>query len=293
MTFRYNFTSQSKYAISVSKTYSLQLLLPNKSICSVINHCVLEFDTEHNSNVTLHIGSFSNIGTISKECDFSGITVMNKVDGQYKVTYEECVRELYGNVFSSNMLFSSRAIHHPHHVFNLSDYEYLFPGQHDSRTLHSQNNNALLVYFFYHEYGSLTVSVNVTTLHCEVIRMDTCKASIRSVSQQYSDLKPLSISCKLVDLVWKIPSDRCIILQIEAQAARNCSQKVLNIHMTSPWLSYVNMTISGMLRGNFSIFRKQFLDSTFKILLDLSVLCRQQKLCCFLNTQIEHTQHAQ
>ncbi len=255
--FRYNFTSQNKCVVSVSNNSSQQLLLPNKSVCAVINHCVLAFVTEDNSNVTLHIGNFSGRGTTSKECDFSGIVLMNKVDGQYKETYEECVRELYGNMFSSNRLFSSRANHHPDHVFNLSDYEYTFPGHHDSRTLHSQKNNFLLVYFFYHEYDSLTVTVNVTTLQCEVIRMDTCEASIRSVSQQHSDLKLLGYSIESVDLAWKIPSGRCIILQIETQVPRNCSQIVLNMFLTSSWLSFVNMTVTGLLTGNFSLSRKQ------------------------------------
>ncbi len=248
--FNYSGTTQLKTVIFLPTNKSAHIIFPNQPFCGVKSHCVIEFIAKDLKNINLlKVAQFTGTGTNNQNCDFSAIILLSEVQGQYKNFHTECVRQHYGKVYSSNW-FITRKRRACEFVHNMTDIEYVYPQYDDSRTIYSESNNIVVVYYFYSEYGRLGMSVHVSPLECETIVIDTCDSAINNLAQRKPEFSVFTMGRRgRVGVSWKISISHCIILQF-VHIPRKCAERVMEIVLISSPLSLVNISLWAMLEGN-------------------------------------------
>ncbi len=227
--------------------------LPSTMLCTDSTFCILTLKAKATQKVNLTLNGFTYVGERNTEhCRYAGVAL-------FTVKEEDiCVQSLL-RVTSTEYCYQTNKTQGIIHSVDFVAHSDEYPSHSDHWTSYSENNTLLLVFYYFQEYGNMTVNITATKTFCRIIFFDLCLGALAWDNRVFlqNEFGRQSV------LPW---SEKCFVITMKhypmsgkAQKKQECSSHLYSEPNTAQG-DAMKITTVGSLAGRSSI-SAQFCDT--------------------------------
>ncbi len=166
--------------LKVDNTSKLSLKFPDHNNCQSSLFCLIKLKSPPGYRLNFTLTQFQYQGDRNTEdCRYAGIFILEAEDmtntaQNIMEIYHGCVKQYYDTTYQHDCYnhFSRRHGHSYYYASNISTTQGSFPAT--TMNKFSTQNNALIAYYSFEEYGVISLATDISLTVCEVVHGDVC-----------------------------------------------------------------------------------------------------------------------